>query len=348
MKILSISWIFFLGFAAFSQSDPQPVVRFSGYVETYYSFDFNRPEDHLRPFFLYNFNRHNEFSVNIALLRASFEQGKVRGTVALMGGTYAQYNLADEPEWAQMVNEASIGVQLHSKLWLDVGIMPSHIGFESWIGTNGWHLSRSIMAENSPYFLTGARLTYSVNENTDLTLWLANGWQRVQRNPRNQSLGLGFSINHRPIPGLELHYANYLGNEQPDPLRLERFFNNFYAQYSPGKWGWTIGADYGIEESIAPGLNQWFGVTTSIRRTLNERFVLAGRGEYYSDPRGVIVNGGIKVTGFSANIDYSVTSAAKFRLEARQFMSQDPVFLLPEAKFSRGNTAVSGAISFCF
>lgn len=348
MKKTLLVYLILICTPLFSSAQSGEGLRISGYVETYYSYDFNLPDDHVRPDFMYNFKRANEFSVNIALLKASYSNEFTRATVAIMGGNYAQYNLAAEPQWAQMVNEASVGVRLHPKLWLDMGIMPSHIGFESWIGAEGWHLSRSIMAENSPYFLTGARLTYAKSEKTDLILWLTNGWQRVQRIERNQSIGLGFAINHRPVKELELHYANYFGNEQPQPLRLERFFNNFYAQYQLPKWGFTFGADYGLEEAFAGGINQWYGVTASVRRRVIDKFSIAGRAEYYQDPSGILIYEGIKVTGLSCNLDYEMTEQAKARLEIRQFFAEDPVFVLPEAKFSRGNTALTGSISFVF
>jgi hypothetical protein len=36
--------------------------------------------------------------------------------------------------------------------------MPSHIGFESVISADCWTLTRSLLAENSPYYETGMRL----------------------------------------------------------------------------------------------------------------------------------------------------------------------------------------------
>ncbi len=39
--------------------------------------------------------------------------------------------------------------------------MPSHIGFESAVGSDCWNLTRSILAENSPYFESGIKLNYT-------------------------------------------------------------------------------------------------------------------------------------------------------------------------------------------
>lgn len=321
---------------------------FSGFLETYYSYDFNQPADHLRPEFLYNFKRHNEFSVNLALLQASYQEDNIRATLGLMVGNYAQFNLADEPQWAQLVYEASVGFKLLDKLWLDVGIMPSHIGFESAIGADCWHLSRSLLAENSPYFLTGARLSYAWSEELDFTLWATNGWQNVQRQSRNQGVGLGFAANYRPVSNLEIHYANYFGNEGVNPASELRFFNNFYTQYSPGKWGATIGFDYGVQSSVFSQINHWIGLTASLRRDLGEKFKLAGRAEYYADQQAIILDQGMRISGLSTNLDYAIHPRGLVRIELRQFFGDDSYFELPGAKFSYGNTALTTSFSISF
>jgi hypothetical protein len=60
----------------------------------------------------------------------------MRANLALMAGTYAQDNLAAEQDALKYVNEANIGIKISKtkNLWIDAGIMPSHIGWESAIG----------------------------------------------------------------------------------------------------------------------------------------------------------------------------------------------------------------------
>ena len=109
---------------------------FSGYLETYYSYDFGNPENHLRPAFVYNHNKHNELNLNLGLIKANYVKNNVRGNFAIMAGTYSEYNLAAEQDLLKNVFEANAGVKISAKhnLWIDAGIMPSHIGFESAIG----------------------------------------------------------------------------------------------------------------------------------------------------------------------------------------------------------------------
>lgn len=86
MRLLLICLLLVNAANSFAQEEDAGSWEFSGYLETYYSFDFNRPDNHRRPHFLYNFNRHNEFSVNLALVKASYSEGKIRGSLALMAG----------------------------------------------------------------------------------------------------------------------------------------------------------------------------------------------------------------------------------------------------------------------
>nr|MBI1229828.1 outer membrane beta-barrel protein [Cytophagales bacterium] len=321
----------------------------SGYLEAYYAYDFSRPSNHERPSLLYNFKRHNEFSLNLALVQLSYKTSKTRTKMSVMSGTYAQYNLANEPVWGQAIYEASVGVRLLEDLWLDVGVMPSHIGFESAIGADCWHLSRSLLAENSPYFLTGARLTYPLTEKIEAVLWLTNGWQNIQRQRGKQGLGTGLGVVYRPSEKLLFNYANYLGNEGTHPIRMYRFFNNFFIQKYSNLLNVTLGADYGIEHRFfRNGFNHWYGITLSLQKEITDQLTVAGRGEYYSDSNAVILESGMRVSGFSVNLDYQLTESLVARIEGRQFISPEPIFEQPSGWMNRGNLAFNTALAVRF
>ena len=122
----------------------------SGYLEVYYCYDFSNPENHTRPSFVYSHNRHNEVNLNLGLIKYNYTSNLVRSNFALMAGTYANANLAAEPGVLKNIYEANVGVKISKKneIWVDAGIMPSHIGFESAISKDCWNLTRSLLAEN--------------------------------------------------------------------------------------------------------------------------------------------------------------------------------------------------------
>ena len=72
----------------------------------------------------------------------------------MAAGTYMNANYAAEPEYLKNIYEANAGIKIskNENLWIDVGILPSHIGFETAIRKDNWTLTRSMVAENSPYY----------------------------------------------------------------------------------------------------------------------------------------------------------------------------------------------------
>lgn len=107
-------------------------VTFSAYAELFYTYDFNEPGNHVRQHFLYSYNRHNEINLNLGLVKANYQSENIRANLALMAGTYAQDNMAAEQDALRYVNEANVGIRIseNKNLWIDAGIMPSHIGWE--------------------------------------------------------------------------------------------------------------------------------------------------------------------------------------------------------------------------
>ncbi|WP_259015821.1 porin [Emticicia fluvialis] len=311
-------------------------LTFSGYVETYYSYDFSKPGNHEKAPFFYNHNRHNELNLNLGLLKAAYATDKVRANVGIMAGTYAQYNMAAEQGLLKNVYEANVGVKVSGKnnLWVDAGIMPSHIGFESAIGKDSWNLTRSLLAENSPYYESGVRLSYtSANEKWYLAGLVLNGWQRIQRVPGNQTPAFGTQITYKPNSNVTLNWSSYAGDEQPDSLRRWRYFNNVYGQFQINKkLGLITGFDFGIEQKTngSTRYNHWLSPVLIVRYSATDKLRLAARAEYYQDKNGVIIAtgtaNGFQTLGYSLNMDYALANNLLWRVEGRLLDSKDRIF----------------------
>ena len=254
-----------------------------------------------------------------------------------MAGTYAQYNLAAEQDLSKNIFEANVGVKISKthNLWVDAGIMPSHIGFESAIGKDCANVTRSILADNSPYYETGAKIGYtSKSEKWYLAAMYLNGWQRIQKIDGNQTPAFGTQITYKPSVKTALNWSTYVGNEQPDNDRKWRYFNNFYGQFKlSDKTNLTAGFDIGLQQSAnkSKKYDTWFSPVLILQYKPTAKIQLAARGEYYDDEKGVIIASGtpngFKTYGFSANFDYLVSDNVLFRIEARNLTSNDEVFL---------------------
>lgn len=332
-------------------------ISLSGYAEPYYGFDLNEPADGNRPGFVYAHNRHNEFNLNIAFLKASVGAQRMRGNIAIMAGTYANANLAAEPGTLQNIYEANAGVKLSKKreLWLDAGIFGSHIGFESAIGKDCWTLTRSILADNSPYYESGAKLSYTTpNGKWFLSALALNGWQRIQRVPGNSLLSGGTQITFKPNAKVTLNSSTFFGTDKPDDARLWRAFHNFYGIFQcSDQFGLTLGFDTGWEENARTDAdpNFWYSPVVIARYTINDRVALAGRVEYYSDENGVIIatgtENGFQTLGVSANLDVQIHKNAVWRLEGKLYNSRDEIFVKDNSA-SQSNAVVTTAFAVWF
>ncbi|MFZ1694456.1 MAG: porin, partial [Flavobacteriales bacterium] len=297
-------------------------ITLSAYAELYYSYDLANPDNHLRPGFFYSFNRHNEVNLNIGLVKLNYTKSSVRGNIALMAGTYAQYNLAAEPDLLRSVYEANAGVKLSKtrELWLDAGIMPSHIGFESAIGKDCWNLTRSMLADNTPYYEAGARISYtSPSGKWYASGLLLNGWQRIARADGNNSPAFGTQLTFKPNGSTTLNWSTFVGNDKPDTISQMRFFNNLYAQFQlTERFGLIVGCDIGLEETASGNRTNMFITPIAIPRyKINDRTYIAARCELYQDEHGVIIAtgtpNGFNTMGYSLNLDRWITPNVLWR-----------------------------------
>lgn len=316
-------------------TDGSPL-KISGYLEAYYLYDFANPEDHNRPDFVYSFNRHNEVTLNLGYLQAIYQSQKVRANFALMTGTYANANLAAEPGVLKNIFEANVGVKLsdNEELWLDAGIFPSHIGFESAIGAVCWNLSRSMLADNSPYFESGVKLSYTTdNEKWFLSGLMLNGWQRIQRVDGNNTPAFGHQVTFTPNDRITLNSSSFIGSDTPDSTRQMRYFHNFFGQFKlSDRLGLIAGLDVGAQQQAkgSSDYDTWYSPLLIAQYKVSDKVSVAARGEYYSDSNQVIITtntpNGFQTSAFSANLDYQIEKNILWRIEARSFKSKDIVF----------------------
>lgn len=307
----------------------------SGFADTYYVFDFNKPLTDYRQEFLCNHNRHNEFNVNLALLNFSINHERYRANIALQSGTYASDNYAAEHPVMQHIFEANAGIALDpsGKIWLDAGVMPSHIGFESAISSDNLTLTRSLLAENSPYFLTGAKLSYEANEKLYLALLLVNGWQRIRRLPGNSMLSWGTQLKYTISEKVLFNWSTFFGADDPDDSRRFRVFNNFYTIVQLTERVKLIaGTDVGIQQSAkGSDINHYWVTPIAITQlNISSQWDCAARVEYFGDKNGAIILtenfNGFQTTGLSFNLDYRPAENVMLRFEARYLKSKEAIF----------------------
>lgn len=294
-----------------AQDTIQPVLKVSGYAEVFYAVDFQNEGSGVRPQFLYNHNRHNEFNANLALIKAAYADRRVMANVAIGVGTYMRDNYAAEPDGFRQIYEANIGLKLNRQWHIDAGIMPSHIGFESAVGMDCPTLTRSLAAENSPYFETGLKVTYAPSERVTLAALALNGWQRMAR--VNEGWAGGTQLTYKPHDRFMLNWSTYLGQEGPDTALVVRYFSNFYAIYQINeRLQITGGFDAGQQNNEV-----WLTPQAILRWRMAEKWASALRWEQFSDPAAIVVEPDFELRGASINFDFMPTDQSMIRVEYR-------------------------------
>jgi len=325
-----------LGLTQGAAQDTSRHVAWSAFVDTYYAYDFGRPATFDRVFTT-QAERHDEFNVNLAYVAAALTSDRIRGRVALQAGTSVQANYAGEPAIGSVsgatlsrhIQEATAGARLAPTLWIDGGVYFSYIGWEGWISRDNPTYTRSLVADYTPYYLSGVHLTWQPRTGhgpspLTLQLHLMNGWQNVSENNHGKALGL--RADWQLSPNATLAYANFIGNERPQGMpAATRVFNQIMLKGASGGWSGQGQVDYGREAG-----HEWYGLVAIGRASIAPTVALAMRAERYSDPHQVIVvtgaPAGLVTNGASLGVDVGRPAGLLWRTEVRGWRATSAVF----------------------
>jgi hypothetical protein len=351
MKILKklFCLTFLSSISIFSQESKDVSISFSGYLETFYANDFQNSNMEKKLPFMYNYNRHNEFNLNIGMIRTkvAFENGYA--SFALHSGTYVEDNYANEK--IKNISEAFIGLYLdkEKKQTIEVGIMPSYIGFETANSSSNLTLTRSILGENSPYFMTGLKYNYSPSSKWSFSGLLTNGWQRIAKTNKKALPSFGSQIAYKSSDNATLNWSVFIGDESiAEDLRTRYFSNLYYDIKWKTKFHTIFGFDYGLQKnSVGEGYDNWFSPVLITQYSINSKWQTAVRAEYYQDIKNVMIFSGkeLKTLGTSLNFDYLPNSKMKIRTELRYFNSKEAIFLRNNAQV---NTNLFATMSWSY
>ena len=334
------------------------LLKISGYAEVYYQFDTNNPQNNSRPSFIYSHNRNNEVNLNLGFIKANYETEKLRANLALATGTYMNANYSAESGVLKNIYEANVGVKISKSknLWIDAGILPSHIGFESAVSKDCWTLTRSLQAENSPYFESGAKISYTSNSGKwFLSGLVLNGWQRIQRVDGNSTVAFGHQLTYKPTEKITLNSSSFIGNDKPDSIRQMRYFHNLYGIFQlTDKFALTTGFDIGAEQKAkgSEQYNVWYSPVMIAKFSPTEKLSFAVRGEYYQDKKGVIIatgtDNGFQTFGYSLNANYWILPNLVWRTEIKNLNSKDQIFLTRNEALKNNNFSAVTSIAVSF
>jgi len=351
LKLPSL-YLFYFVFISYSASAwsmrdsiPSSPWAINAYAEIFTTFKSNQTAGQRLSDFQYNHNRIKKLALNQACLDASYITSTFRMNVALQAGTYVVDNYAAEPAPLRALYRASAAIRLSKKkeAWLEAGTFPSYVGFESVSSFENATLTRSLFAENSPYFLTGLQANYPINEKNDLSFHLHTGWQRIVPQKENSLPSFGWQWVHLFRNENKFNWSVWIGSDYPDTTRRMRYFNNLYFRGKQDKFAYTLGFDIGAEQK-AKGSSDffiWYSPVAIFQYSFSPHWRAAIRVERYADPNRVVVKPSnayaALVNSQSLNIDFVPIPNLLCRLEWRSFQGNSPIFLATNRYLSRTN-----------
>ncbi len=307
-------------------------IHFSGYTEIYFAQDQHNWNDHQRPDFLYSHTSTNHFALNTAVIDFKYSSERVKTQLSLVEGTYANKVTSAEPIGFGALYVGNISYKLSGSrnFWLQAGIFPSHIGIETAIGFSNLSLSRSLAAENSPYYESGVALQYtSKNEKWYASALLLNGWQTMTLIASQTSPGLGMQLQYKPNNKFVLNYSNYIGDVRVADSTQARFYQDVYADIQvKEKLHIQAQVDYAVQSTLGKSYNKnWSTGFIGVAYAINEKLTAVGRGEWMSDPSSLVVLSNTnQMWGYSFNFNYKLDDHLMFRAEYRNLNSKVNAF----------------------
>ena len=307
--------------------------NFGVYADTYLGYLFSKPVGGQIPYFVSS-ARHAEVNLNLAFIECNFQSERLRARVVPGFGTYMAANYAAEPAGMRNLLEASAGYKpfKNKNIWVDAGILGSPYTNENAISAQQLMYTRSMSAENSPYYLSGIKISTPVSPKTNLSIYLVNGWQQIY--DQNDRKSVGTQLEYRPKPSHTFTWNTYVGDErsalQPE-RRLRLFTDVYWVWNSTGPWKATACAYAGVQTAKWDpnewSAETWWQANFILSRELTRKLSLAGRVEYFWDAQSVMVIPVLGSEGFTVGssglcLNIKASEHALFRLEGRHFFGR--------------------------
>ncbi|MDX2191461.1 MAG: outer membrane beta-barrel protein [Bacteroidota bacterium] len=323
-----------------------------GGFDFYYVNNFKDFNNKLSSDFLFNHARQNDFTINFAYLKASYNGSDFRFNFGGMFGNYVQFNLDKEPYPYKYFYEANFGFRLINKFWVMGGIIPSHIGAEQVLSRDNFTLTRSLCAENSPYYELGIRFSYEPNERWLIAAFVLNGWQKLKLSRDYSMPSFGTQIKYQLLDYITINHSSFIGTASPDSAFTYRFFSNLYAQFNFKKRiSLYIGFDYGWQQQ-SKGNSKYFTWYTPyfvVKYGVTKKFFLIGRYENFYDPNNVVTPVGTPylVKGYSGGIELKPFKFLSLRSELKYYDSSEALFEQNEIKANQ-RLILTSSLIFAF
>ena len=381
-RLFSVALLMLAAFSAYADKDIHPSLlkvnagnkelRFSGYIDGYYAYDFSNPYDGEKDIEVNSVSTGRDYTSNplydrqvslaYGFFQVEFEHEDVGFRLAYHFGDIVEKMYFDEPERTKDIREASASLRLTDSLLMEIGYMPSIFGFETFINKENMHATRSYMTDFAPDFDAGVRFYWQKSTHELIKFQITNGWQ-VERD-RNKEQALGFAYVYDSPKSFHFNWGQFIGDESVTGVRTSyRYYNNIFAKVFLGdRWILAPMLDLGWEQELHQGGGKswvpWQSWALSARYALTAKHGLAARFDRTRDPHNIIpelntttapMPHGWNSNGYTLTYEYLFNEATTIRVEGRYVKTEDAVFKTKSpTRFSDEDSFVTSSVAMSF
>jgi hypothetical protein len=340
----------------------------SGFIDGYYSANFNRPNtqegfDQLNQ--LYNFNdKTDQFELSAAKLTLNHDPDPVGAHVDFIYGrtntliNSSPTNSTPSADQLSYLEQAFISLKPPKAkgFELDFGKFVTSAGAEVIEAKDNWNYSRSLLFVNAiPYWHFGARTSLPVSKTETIGVQVVNGWNNVSKSNGGATVGLTSALT-KPKYALNLNY--YGGPENPNTTSgFRNLFDGTLLLTPNAKFNAYLNYDYGQNRDAVVGtgesatgdtlLKHWQGVAFAAHEQATGKQAVAGRFEYFNDPNGAQTGSIQHLYEFTATYEYKWVEGLLTRIEYRGDFSNVAYFHKDASSFvDSQNTLTIAFIAF--
>jgi hypothetical protein len=344
---------------------PAPPFTISGFVDTYYSYNFNKPDSRLNQLPTTNFDfDHNTFGLSLAELvvskaaepvgfRMDFDYGPTTDFVHC--GT-VNCNPAVSPEATyKNIQQAYVTWATPLKVTLDMGKFVTHMGAEVIESKDNWNYTRSLLFCCAiPYYHAGVRANYPINDMLFVNGYVLNGWNDVIET--NAMKTYGATIGFTPIKQLPI-VLNWIGPEEcTDPTTCpsgfvytnKQVYDAIVTFNATDALSFMLNYDYGSLKDATDKTLKYSGWAAYARWKVDPCAV-AIRYEMVDDKDGLMLGAADnKVSELTVTAEHTVAKSLLTRLEYRRDKADQNIYEKKDAKVtdSQGRVVLSAVYMF--
>ncbi|MCJ8166616.1 porin [Pontibacter sp. E15-1] len=329
----------------------------SGYVDAYYQYNLNKPESGLNQGRIFD-TKHNNFSLGLVQTMFTYTKGRATVVADLTFGPNAELGNFGNEGTARVIKQAFLSYALTPKLNFTIGQYGTHIGYELIDAPLNYNYSLSYLFGNGPFYHTGAKLDYAVNDKLGLMLGVVNGWDGLS--DFNDKKSVTAQAHLAPVPGFDL-FLNWIGGDEYNTL------SNFGDNKGSYTSLYDLTTSYALNDALKVGINaaygafytgyaetdasnpwsddaKWGGAALYLNYAVTPTVGLGMRTEYFSDPEGVRYFGPLQVASLTLTGDVKMASGnLNVKPEIRFDKSQDGFFENSSGSFSKKSQTTIGA-----